>query len=276
MNNTAMSNQTDLDWLARNVHEWPAGKNFAQVSRDVYFYITKPSGVELFTRQQWLSRRAELQNKPSWANAPEWAEWLCQNNDGEWSFHSQKPVEQNGFPSFRSVGSEALRVSFGEVLSDWRDTLERRPEAKTRARAEVELVNAVAEVFQPFTSIEDNQEQVMTQNEEIKQQDNGWFERGELPPVGVVCEFCWEDDEWTDWHKSVFVGFDSMGNGVVSAFGDHKGLLYFSNKPSDFRPLRRTERDILLSVITEEMNRYDTDGKLADAIIAAGFKLVVA
>jgi len=39
--------------------------------------------------------------------------------------------------------------------------------------------------FDPLTSIEDNQEQVMAHHEEVKQQDNSWFERGELPPVGA-------------------------------------------------------------------------------------------
>jgi hypothetical protein len=37
-----------------------------------------------------------------------------------------------------------------------------------------------AQEFKPFTSIEDNKEQDM-------QQDNGWFERGEFPPAGTVC-----------------------------------------------------------------------------------------
>ena len=72
--------------------------------------------------------------------------------------------------------------------------------------------------------------------------DNSWHERGELPPVGCECEFCNSDDEWDDWLRSVFVGFDSTGNGVVSVFGDDKGVLWISSNPDDFRPLR-TERE---------------------------------
>lgn len=51
-----------------------------------------------------------------------------------------------------------------------------------------------------------------------------------------------------------------------------KGL--HGDKASEFRPIR-TEREVLISVIIDEMNRYDTDAKLADAILAAGFKLEV-
>ena len=84
---------------------------------------------------------------------------------------------------------------------------------------------------------------VKKQQQSAKQsQDNSWYERSELPPVGCECEFCNSDDEWTDWLYSVFVGFDSTGNGVVSVFGDDKGVLWISNNSSDFRPLR-TERE---------------------------------
>ena len=72
--------------------------------------------------------------------------------------------------------------------------------------------------------------------------DSSWYERGEFPPVGCECEFCNSDDEWADWLHSVFVGFDSTGNGVVSVVGDDKGVLWISNNSSDFRPLR-TERE---------------------------------
>ena len=71
----AMSNETDLDWLARNVHVWPAGDHQPWC----YVYMVaggamKASGNFLdavaypirITKDQWLARRAELQNKPSW------------------------------------------------------------------------------------------------------------------------------------------------------------------------------------------------------------------
>ena len=127
----------------------------------------------------------------------------------------------------------------------WRDTLEKRPEE-----------------FQPFISIEDNQEKAM-------KQDNKWFERGELPPVGTVCLYVVSDRlsaevEITAHAKFglCFVEVGKSGENYVSKTAElHR-----------FRPIR-TERAVLLSIIVEEMNRYDTDGKLADAILAAGFSL---
>ena len=81
-----------------------------------------------------------------------------------------------------------------------------------------------------------------------------WFEKGEFPPAGCECDFCNSDDEWCDWHRSVFVGFDSIGNGVVSVFGDDKGMLWLSTNPSDFSPLR-TEREKAI----EDMSRIMHD-----------------
>ena len=63
-----MSNETDLDWLARNVHVWKSGYDLAVVQRGGgEIYVTWPSVCSSgITKKQWLARRAELQNKPSW------------------------------------------------------------------------------------------------------------------------------------------------------------------------------------------------------------------
>ena len=77
-----MSNETDLDWLARNVHAWP--KNTPQViasghdkfefgatffENHVCLYHRELADSEVIHKHQWLARRAELQNKPSWEGA---------------------------------------------------------------------------------------------------------------------------------------------------------------------------------------------------------------
>jgi len=184
-----MSNKTDLDWLARNVHVWPEGRREVLVcctrNVDTLIWSSVLSDAGWITKDQWLARRAEL-----------------------------------------------------------------------------------ASQFKPLTSIEDNQEQVMTQQKDMKQ-DNKWFERGELPPVGTVCLYVVSDRlsaevEITAHAKFglCFVEVGKSGENYVSKTAElHR-----------FRPVR-TERDVLLSIIVEEMNRYDTDGKLADAILAAGFSL---
>ena len=128
---------SDLDWLARNVHEWPTGDHQPWC----YVYqkggkrkvsgncITVVSPCVKIDKAQWLARRAELQNKPSWKkDAPEWAEWLAQDEDGEWWFFSAKPKVQSA--SFGEQCSDIIAgyAKKGETLGDWRDTLEKRPE----------------------------------------------------------------------------------------------------------------------------------------------------
>ena len=86
-----MSNETDLDWLARNVHVWPAGDHQPWC----YVYMVaggamKASGnfldavacPTMVTKDQWLARRAELQNKPRWGKHG-WPQ-IFQNEDGHW------------------------------------------------------------------------------------------------------------------------------------------------------------------------------------------------
>lgn len=254
-----MSNETDLDWLARNVHVWPCGKHQPwcyvywkggqrAVSGNCITVIQPCVRVEM---SDWLARRAELQNKPSWAGH-QWPQ-IFQNEDGHWfgaragwdfKAHIGGGWKGEGVSLLRDDG-EYLRS--GTILGDWRDTLEKRPEE-----------------FKPFTSIEDNQDQVLTQ-----QQDNGWFERGELPPVGAtVMHMGTATDK--DWLEVEIIAH-AQRKGFKIAVYEYPGGVSFSSA-TYFRPIR-TERDVLLSVIVEEMNRYDTDGKLADAILAAGFSL---
>ena len=129
----------------------------------------------------------------------------------------------------------------------WRDTLEKRPEE-----------------FKPFTSIEDNQEQKM-------KQDNGWFERGELPPVGILCLHVVSDRlsvevEITAHAKFglCFVGVGKSGESYVSKTAElHR-----------FRPIR-TERAELIRLIKTFRHTLRSDGEVAHAILEAGFRLGV-
>jgi hypothetical protein len=80
---------------------------------------------------KWPSERERLQNKPSWEGAPEWAEWLAQDSDGGWFWFIDRPVIYKF--TFQPVkAAQGIQLaSKGEVLGDWRDTLERRPEPIT-------------------------------------------------------------------------------------------------------------------------------------------------
>lgn len=143
-----MSNETGLDWLARNVHVWNESAYAAMcggVERVLWIsgaaYGQKAEFKNAVTKDQWLARRAELQNKPGWDDAPEWAEWLAQDPCGEWWFYDAKPCGDGSEWDSAVHSDSATVVSDGAVLGSWRDTLEKRPEE-----------------FKQFTSIEDNQD----------------------------------------------------------------------------------------------------------------------
>lgn len=132
----------------------------------------------------------------------------------------------------------------GVALGDWRDTLEKRPEQKA---------------FEPFTSIKDNQEKNM-------KQDNGWFERGELPPVGVKCETLAEPE--LQWVSAEVVAHRD-GFAIIWVTSEKCGAQ--CDDPKHFRPIR-TERDKLVELIKTYRHTFRSDTEFADAILAAGFK----
>lgn len=256
----AMSNEKDLDWLAQNVHHW--GSDHARTIS----YSTEFGGERYgdglpypkYTKAQWLARRAELQNKPSWVAVPSLANWLAQDAAGSWLWHSSEPECRNGGWIGSTTRGYAAK---GCVLGDWRDTLEKRPE-HARAEMEVELVKAA---FQPFTSIEDNQEQEM-------KHDNGWFERGELPPVGCLCLYVVSD------RLSAEVEITAHAKlGLCFVLVGHSGESYVSKTAElyRFRPIR-TERELAI----EEMRQacpyhgcWEQVGRIyAEALYDAGYR----
>lgn len=133
-----MNNETDLDWLARNVHVWPAGEHqpwcyvymtYGGVMKAAGNFLDAVANPAMITKDQWLARRAELQNKPGWADAPEWATALAQDSPGRgtvgaWCWHECGPEPHD---VTWGSGGRVISTGLGEVIGDWRDTLERRP-----------------------------------------------------------------------------------------------------------------------------------------------------
>lgn len=119
---------SDLDWLARNVHEWPAGEHqpwcyvymtYGGARKAAGNFLDAVANPAMITIEQWLSSRAELQNKPGWDKAEDWAEWLAQDQDGEWKWLAGLPVKYVD-------GWAAVKIKAcckGIALGDWRDTL---------------------------------------------------------------------------------------------------------------------------------------------------------
>ena len=158
-----------LSWLARNVHEW--GANIALMGRilrngeysPVFTDGAAPKGVMWFTRDQWLTRRAELQNKPDWKrDVPEWAEWIAQDNVGTWIAGVGDAAQADGSLWINAQPGNLVRLkAYGEVLGNWRDTLEWRPQV---AKSEPS--------------------------------SDDWHKRGELPPTGTECEMFLDGGWW--------------------------------------------------------------------------------
>ncbi|HHQ4617488.1 TPA: hypothetical protein ACSP2N_001503 [Aeromonas veronii] len=213
--------EDDLTWLARNVTDSHMCDWYIKVA-DGYSSMTggTPTGMSgtWCSRKQIIQRRAELQNKPSWADAPEWATHLAQNGRGQWWFMlNGKLLGDSGryFESDRST----IEVARGEVLGDWRDTLERRPVdlsepaggVKERGADGAEEINAMAQRLLVALKSDPRSfdtgalaEMVELADAEIVKRDakvcggegylnNHWFERGELPPVGEFVDVEGED-----------------------------------------------------------------------------------
>jgi len=179
----------DLDWLARNVHVWPFSMLDSKPTEDYVWHQPHCGGdilvvfrdrPSVFNKDQWLARRAELQSRPGWKGAPDWAEWLHQDGCGEWEFSEGKPTPYDGLwlgePCKRS-----LRAKVGEVLGDWRDTLEKRPADLSKQAVMSRLKEATDNViaaapelmegkykFEPFVSVEDAKLTIMQSDGDVK------------------------------------------------------------------------------------------------------------
>lgn len=184
------------------------------------------------TRAEFEQVKAELQNKPSWADAPEWAVALIQDCDGHWLWLNVKPrVLSTGFcpnGKYRLGGR-------GKAIGDWRDTLEERPETPPYATREAMAAHSI--------NPSDFEIEV----------DSDWHTRGELPPVGEVVEII--------DHEDLMYGHGESGE-VIAHVEDSAvvrmsyGLGCFRAKV--LRPLR-TERDELIEQIKNDSRKYIGD-----------------
>ena len=87
-------------------------------------FLDAGANPAMITIDQWLARRAELQNKPSWDLSGSWSEYLAQDMDGEWKWLGENPSLGDEYWTADELRSQCK----GVVIGDWRDTLEKRPE----------------------------------------------------------------------------------------------------------------------------------------------------
>lgn len=136
----SMTRQEQLDAVVRNYGEWDKDYQFAYIDMhgEIVFTnaIVKSPQVSAFTRDEVEQRKAELQNKPS--NWNKRFNLLVQDSDGDWFFGSYKECEPSN-DGWRGVGEGIwTHAGRGEVIGDWRDTLEKRPLADDQPTPEEE------------------------------------------------------------------------------------------------------------------------------------------
>jgi len=261
--------EDDLTWLAMNVHEWPTGDTFiGRILKDGVYSVTSVAGiptsfVNWFTIDQWIERRSKMQNKPSWDDAPGWANWLCQRDDGMWFWCVEEPrVSENGWETRHEA--RAAYPSGDQipeyVLGDWRDTLERRPVDLSESAVTARLTEATENVLAAAPALMDDKFSI---------DRNDWFWRGELPPVGEFVDVEGEDLVYGDGELNCEVIAHVEDTAVIRM---SYGLGCFQKhvlSPS------RTERDKAIDVMKQycPYPSWDTVGRIyAEALYDAGYR----
>lgn len=125
-----------LTKLAMELEEWPAIQtewSHLKFRYDLMDDLVIPldrAWDEVITARDWIQRRTELINKPEWSEAPEWAQWLAQDSDGEWYWNENKPEHDHSGWVMEYETTEAQELaSEGAIPAghDWTQTLEKRP-----------------------------------------------------------------------------------------------------------------------------------------------------
>lgn len=285
-----VAKQQQLEWLARNVNEWGRiyEKAFFAESGEVFFKAYPPHELgDHFTHQEWLSMREKLQNKPSWKDAPEWANWVGQESNGRWDWFGddERPPVHSDDDCFDHSGYGIYSGNSGEILGDWRDTLEKRPESvvkKCKSCESMTLEEAIKHArdvakgdsecsiqhAQLADWLEDYREIKMRESHiAITTQDNSWHERGELPPAGTECEILVNGK----WDCVYVVGVSRSGNPVC----EDSNSVICECIACQFRPLRNEREmaidEMLLAIDHIKEGNFET---FIGALYDAGYRKV--
>ena len=91
-----------------------------------------PNWIFVCTEEEFSAAADRMRGKPDWKDAPEWAQWLAQNNAGDWWWYpaGESPELIGACFANNSDEARALRAIEGMVLGDWRNALEKRAEQK--------------------------------------------------------------------------------------------------------------------------------------------------
>jgi len=67
-------------------------------------------------------------SKPKWVHAPAWAQYLAQDEGGEWYWYEHKPIAMHARHEIDySGGNQHSRAARARIHDQWRETMEARP-----------------------------------------------------------------------------------------------------------------------------------------------------
>lgn len=118
-----------LTRLAMELAEWPTSHQHIKPQGNGWrgynnYAFPDSDGI---SRQEWLAERERLINKPSWDDAPEWADKLLQQDFGDWYwFVGNAQMRSDGWNIFGGCWAHASKGAI-PAGHDWRETLEGRP-----------------------------------------------------------------------------------------------------------------------------------------------------
>lgn len=181
----------------------------------------------LITRAEFEARKAERQSKPSW---PCGYSQIIQNAWGEWFGSNSK---QPWHPCVKDWSLWAPLGVKGEVIGQWADTWEQRP---NHIGESDEKVSTYAEIQQAAQACERALNEFFP---EVKLGEFDWYdydkqEATKLPPVGMACEcFNYETNEFVKV-KVLDAVTGSREIAAATINGDSFGWVFWGCK---FRPL---------------------------------------
>lgn len=232
------------------------------------------------TRAEFEARKAERQNKPDWSECHDWSMFMVQDRDGFWYVTSQKPTATDlGWDP--SSGRWAASDLKGEVIGDWRDTLEQRPNHIGEANEkDVEPEWPDEERIDIIGPNGNDGLHYATKAPEFKHGagvfnlvDDDWHARGELPPVSTQCE--WKGLNGGYWVQCEVIDKYQDKEMVVFNTGEYRNGRYEILKLDsvEFRPLR-TEREkfVEAAIRVGELRARDGAVEVYGRLFDAGFR----
>lgn len=295
-----------IDDAIDELKEWPDDHHVVLLNyggNDYLSYSTNSAYLGKFvcTRDEFNERKRERQNKPKWGSHK--YNRIIQTDDGHWY-----GLKDNCTPHITNewkgdqlhlLREECEYLQTGEVIGNWQDTLEQRPETEGKEQPmkyeygiEYEtngekpdlpddvLVEYMRKDWKGWIGVDTagawrwkccTSFRIVDQRYKPKEQDmNDWYEKGGLPPVDSECEVLYQGV----WYKTKIVGHNGCyAVCVTDGFCYDSDYIGLSN--IFFRPIR-TETDELVDEAELDIRSLspELDRQVIRKMIGAGYRKI--